>query len=137
MFDANTAKQSATEPESDGFWTREQAEAHMLEFLSSLPPPPSLEELARAQGVKPVEKMEDLIPNWPEGEWDDEEDFDAIREQMRAGEIEIMRRKLAETPPTGRDPAEDYDTFERELWEQEVAAWDREHGETPHEDREA
>ena len=36
MFDANTVNQPAIEPENDGFWTREQAEAHMREFLASL-----------------------------------------------------------------------------------------------------
>ncbi len=28
----------------------------------------TFKEIARAQGVKPVEKLEDLIPKWPEGE---------------------------------------------------------------------
>lgn len=89
----------------------------------------TFEELARAQGVKPVEKLEDLIPGWPGGEWDDEEDFDVIRAQMRVVEIEIMRRKLAERLPTGLNPNDDYETFERKQWAREVAAWDREHDE--------
>ncbi len=48
---------------------------------------------------------------------------------MRASEIEIMRGKLAERPPTGLNPDDDYAMFEREQWEQEITAWDREHGE--------
>lgn len=101
----------------------------MREFLASLPPPTPIEELARIQGVRIPQRFEDLIPKWPEGEWDDDEDFDVIRKQMRVGEIEIMRRKLAERPPTGLDPDDDYETCEREQWEQEVAAWDRGHSE--------
>jgi len=119
MFDGNAMNQPERDPEHD----REHGDQYEG-LRSSI----SLEELARLQGVKPVEKIEDLIPEWPEGEWDGEEDFDVIRAQMCVDEIEIMRRKLAERPPTGLNPADDYETFEREQWEQEVAAWDREHG---------
>jgi hypothetical protein len=133
MFDANTVKQPATEPESDRFWTREQAEARMRELVASLPSQP-LKELARQQGVRIPQRWQDLIPDRPEGEWDSEEDFDAIREQMRAGEIEIMRKKLAETPLTGLNPADDYETFEREHWANHIAAWKREHANTSDKD---
>ena len=126
MPDANAVNRPERDPERDV----ERGDPYEG-FRSSI----SFEELARLQGVKPVEKMEDLMPDWPEGEWDGEEDFDALRAQMRLDEIEIMRRNLAETPPTGKDPAEDYETFEREQWEQEVAVWDREHGDAPDENK--
>lgn len=67
------------------------------------------------------------MQEWPDGEWDDDEDIDTVRERMRADEIAIMRRKLAETPPTGLDPADDYETHKREQWIAHIAAWDREH----------
>ncbi len=117
MFDAGAVNQPERDPEHDG----EHGDPYEG-LRSSI----SLEELARMQGVKPVEKMEDLIPDWPEGEWDSEEDFDIIREQMRVGQIEVMRRKLAETPPTGLSPDDDYETFEREHWISQIAAWERE-----------
>ncbi len=112
----------------------EEEERAMRDFLASLPPPTPIEELARMQGVRIPQRLKDLIPKWSEGEWDDDEDFDVIRAQMRVGEIEITRRKLSEPPPTGLNPDDDYETFEREQWEQEVAAWDREHSEAPDED---
>ncbi len=127
MFDANAVNQPERDPEHD---------AERSDPYEGLRSSISLEELARLQGVKPVEKMEDLIPDWPEGEWDDEEDFDAIREQMRVDEIEVMRRKLAETPPTGLSPDDDYETFEREHWIRQIAAWERKQSEASHKDTE-
>jgi hypothetical protein len=119
------------ETPDDEPWTREAAEQRMHEPLASLPPPTPIEGLARQQDVPLPQRWEDLVPEWPEGEWDDEEDFDVIRERWRAQEIEIMKRKLAERPPTGLNPEDDYETFEREQWTQEIAAWEREHGESP------
>jgi len=84
MFDADTAKQPTTEPENDGFWTREQAEAHMRGFLASLPPPPSFEELARAQGIRPIKSIDDL-PKWPENDLDAWDGFDEFLEELRHG----------------------------------------------------
>ncbi len=109
------------------------ASGNGAEFWRSL----TFEELARAQGVQPVRRLEDIMGGWPEGEWDDEEDFDVIRAQMRVDEIEILRKKLADRPPPGLNPDDDYETFEREQWEQEVAAWDREQSGVSREDKEA
>lgn len=53
MADTKAVDQPASESESHEHWTRECAEEHMREFLASLPPPPSLDDLARAQGIKP------------------------------------------------------------------------------------
>jgi hypothetical protein len=115
----------------------EEEERAMRDLLASLPPPPPLEELARQQGVRIPQRWEDLTPDWSESEWDGEEDFDTIREQMRASEIEVMRRKLAETPPTGLNPADDYETFEREHWANQIAAWEREHANASDKDTKA
>jgi hypothetical protein len=89
MVDTNAVSQLPTDLNDDEKRLWEEEERAMHELLASLPPPPSFEELARAQGVRIPQRWEDLIPDWPEGEWDDE-DFDVIREQMRAGEIEVM-----------------------------------------------
>jgi hypothetical protein len=115
----------------------EEEERAMRDLLASLPPPPPLEELARQQGVRIPQRWEDLTPDWSESEWDGEEDFDTIREHMRASEIEVMRRKLAETPPTGLNPADDYETFEREHWANQIAAWEREHANASDKDTKA
>jgi hypothetical protein len=127
MVHMNTVRQPPADLNDDERQIWEEEERAMRDLLASLPPPTPIEELARQQGVHLPQHWEDLIPDWPEGEWDDDEDFDVIREQMRRNEIEIMRRKLMERPPTGLNPDDDYETFEREQWEQEVAAWDREH----------
>ena len=84
MFDANPMNQPTTESEDDKHWTREQAEEYMREFLASLPPPPSLEELARAQGVKPIRSIDDL-PKWPEDDLDAWDGFDEFLEELRHG----------------------------------------------------
>lgn len=85
MFDANAVNQPTTEPESDGYWTREQAEEHMREVLASLPPPPSLEELARAQGVRIPQQLEDLAGGFSEEDFDG---FDEFIEQLRYGTLD-------------------------------------------------
>lgn len=124
MFDANTIRQSESTSEHD---------AMSNDPYEGLRSPISLEELARAQGVKPVEKMEDLIPDWPEGEWDDEDDFDALRERWRAEEIAIFKRKLADPPSAGMKP-DDYEASEREGWAMMVAAWEKQQAETSRKD---
>jgi hypothetical protein len=45
-------------------------------------PPQSIEELARAQGVKPAEDLEELASLWPEGA--DPDDLDAFLARHRA-----------------------------------------------------
>lgn len=84
MADAKAVDQPASESESHEHWTRERAEEHMREFLASLPPPPSLEDLARAQGIKPIENIDDL-PRWPEDDLDAWDGFDEFLEELRHG----------------------------------------------------
>jgi hypothetical protein len=92
MFDANTVNQSATEPENNGLWTQEQAEAHMREFLASLPPPLSFEELAHVQGVTPITNIRDL-PRWPEDDLEAWDGFDEFLEELRHGQQEWAQQE--------------------------------------------
>lgn len=74
-------------------WTHEVAERRMRELLASLPPPVPIAELARQQGVRLPQRLEDIIPTWPEGEWDDDEDFDVIREQWRDEQLALEKER--------------------------------------------
>ncbi len=71
-------------------WTFEEAERRMRDLLASLPPPPSLEELARAQGVKSVTSLEEL-PKWPEDDLDAWDGFDEFLEELRHGRGDLRR----------------------------------------------
>ncbi len=67
-------KQEGATPESDsnaGFW-------HSLTF----------EELARAQGVQPVQRLEDIMGGWPEDQRDD-----GFEDAIRAMRQEDVRRE--------------------------------------------
>jgi hypothetical protein len=46
---------------------------------------PSLDEVAAAQGNRPVRRLEELLGGWPEDQRDD--DFEQAREQWRAESI--------------------------------------------------
>ena len=84
MVDTKAVDQPATESESHEHWTQERAEEHMREFLASLPPPLSLDDLARAQGIKPIKCIDDL-PRWPEDDLDAWDGFDEFLEELRHG----------------------------------------------------
>lgn len=128
MVDMNTVRQAPTDLNDDEKRIWEEEARAMRALLASLPPPP-LEGLARQQDVRIPQHWENLVPDWPEDEWDDEEDFDRLHMEFRAGEIEALRRKLAESPSPGMKP-DDLEAYQRELWAMEVADWDREHAET-------
>lgn len=71
------AKQDGVSPQphsNAGFW-------HSLTF----------EELARAQGVRPVEKLEDIMGGWPEDERDD-----GFEEAVHTMRQEDLRREQSE-----------------------------------------
>jgi hypothetical protein len=70
--------------------TDEDAARRMQELLASLPSPPSLEELARAQGAKPVTRLEDM-PEWPEDDLDAWDGFDEFLEELRHGRGDLRR----------------------------------------------
>lgn len=76
MFDANTA---ANQPMPDQEHDGEQGDPYKG-LRSSI----SLEELARAQGVKPIKSVEDLS-KWPEDDLDAWEGFDEFLEELRHG----------------------------------------------------
>ncbi len=76
MFDAKTA---ANQPVADP--GRDAEEGDLYQGLRS---PIPLEELARAQGVKPIESVDDL-PKWPEDDLDAWEGFDEFLDELRHG----------------------------------------------------
>lgn len=76
MFDAKTAaNQPVADPE------RDVEESDLYQGLRS---PIPLEELARAQGVKPIGSVDDL-PKWPEDDLDAWEGFDEFLDELRHG----------------------------------------------------
>lgn len=76
MFDAKTA---ANQPVADS--ARNAEESDLYQGLRS---PIPLEELARAQGVKPIESADDLL-KWPEDDLDAWEGFDEFLDELRHG----------------------------------------------------
>lgn len=76
MFDANTA---ANQPMAD----LQHDTAHDDPYKGLRSPIP-LEEVARAQGVKPIKNMDDL-PKWSEDDLDAWEGFDEFLDELRHG----------------------------------------------------
>jgi len=60
MVGTDAARQSPAGLNDDQRRMWEEEARAMRELLASLPPPPSLEELARAQGVRIPQRWEDL-----------------------------------------------------------------------------
>lgn len=85
MFDANAANQPEREPER----TTERSDPY-----KGLRSSTSLEELARAQGVKPIESTDDLA-KWPEDDLDAWEGFDEFLEELRHGTGDLMHHTNA------------------------------------------
>lgn len=85
MFDAKTA---ANQPVADS--ERNAEESDLYQGLRS---PIPLEELARAQGVKPIKSAEDLS-KWSEDDLDAWEGFDEFLEELRHGSR--LRREWTE-----------------------------------------
>lgn len=74
MFDANTA---ANQPMADPQHDTAQGDPY-----TGLRSPIPLEEVARAQGVKPIKSMDDL-PKWSEDDLDAWEGFDEFLDELR------------------------------------------------------
>lgn len=90
MEDRKATQQSGDEPLCEERWTRKEAERRMREVLDSLPPPPPIEELARRQGVRPPQSLDDL-PRWPEDDLEAWEGFDEFLEELRHGKGDLGR----------------------------------------------
>ncbi len=89
MVDAQTRPMPDNEsPVDPAVW--EEEERRMRELIASLPPPPDLEALARAQGVLPITSLDDL-PRWPENDMDAWDGFDEFLEELRHGEGDLRR----------------------------------------------
>ncbi|MHB8646903.1 MAG: hypothetical protein ACYDAR_14025 [Thermomicrobiales bacterium] len=99
MVNMNTVRQPPPGLDENEKRIWEEEERAMRELLASLPLPPSLEELARAQGVRIPRRWEDLIPDWPEGEWDDEEDFDDVRHRWKEEQLMLEQERYARLFP--------------------------------------
>jgi hypothetical protein len=99
MVNMNTVRQPPTDLNDDEKRIWEEEERAMRDLLASLPPPPSLEELARQQGVRIPQRWEDLIPDWPKGEWDDEDDVDKVRRQWKEEQLAQEQERYARLFP--------------------------------------
>jgi hypothetical protein len=99
MVNMNTVRQPPADLNDDERRIWEEEARAMREFLASLPPPTPIEELARQQGVRIPQRWEDLIPDWPEGEWDDEEDFDEVRRRWKEEQIVLEQERYARLFP--------------------------------------
>jgi hypothetical protein len=87
-------------------WTKEEGERRMSELLASLPPPPSIEELARAQGIRIPQRWDDLR-RWPEDDLDAWDGFDEFLEELRYGQRErVGKRRKGMTLTQPVDPEE-------------------------------
>ncbi len=99
MVNMNTVRQPPADLNDDAKRIWEEESRAMRALLASLPPPPPLEELARAQGVRVPQRWEDLCPDWPEGEWDDEEDFDEVRRRWKEEQLALEQERYARLFP--------------------------------------
>ena len=97
MADTKAIDEPADQSSRDVRWTREEAERRMRELLASLPPPPSIEELARAQGVRIPQQWETL-PRWPEDDLEAWDGFDEFLEEFRRNQRELQMQKRREEP---------------------------------------
>jgi hypothetical protein len=77
----------------------EEEEREMRALLASLPPPPPLAELARAQGVRIPQSWEDLIPDWSDGAWEDDEDFDEMQHRWKEEQLALEQERYARLFP--------------------------------------
>lgn len=82
----------------------EEEERAMRALLASLPPPPSLEELARAQGVRLPQRWEDLSPDWTKDERNDEGDTDEMRHRWKDEQLILEQKRYARLFPKDDAP---------------------------------
>lgn len=104
MANTKLVPQMEDDTPSNGRWTKEEAERFMTARLAHLPPPPSIEELARVQGVRLPQRVEDLILEWPESEWDDDEDSDIWESQQRERQLQLQQERYTQLFPNDAKP---------------------------------
>jgi hypothetical protein len=97
MVNMNTVRQPPADLNDDEKRIWEEEERAMRELLASLPPPPSLENLARAQGVHIPQQWDDL-PQWPEDDMEAWDGFDEIVAEYRRSQLELEQQKRREDP---------------------------------------
>lgn len=97
MVETDAARQSPAGLNDDQQQIWKEEERAMRELLASLPPPPSLEELARAQGVRIPQRWEDL-PRWPEDDMEAWDGFDEFLAEYRRGQRELEQQKRRDDP---------------------------------------
>jgi hypothetical protein len=95
MVNMNTVRQPPSDLNDDEKRIWEEEERAMRELLASLPPPPSLEDLARAQGVRLPQQWDDL-PQWPEDDMEAWDGFDEILAEYRRSQLELEQQKRRE-----------------------------------------
>lgn len=97
MVNINTERQLPADLNDDEKRIWEEEARAMRALLASLPPPPSLEELARAQGVRIPQRWDDL-PRWPEDDMEAWDGFDELLTEYRRGQLELEQQKRREDP---------------------------------------
>ncbi|GEM_PF-6473144 len=99
MVNINAVRQPPPDLNDDEKRIWEEEVRAMRALLASLPPPPSLEELARAQGVRIPQRWEDLSPDWLEDEREDGEDFDEVRRRWKEEQLALEQERYARLFP--------------------------------------
>ena len=99
MVNMNTVRHPPADLNDDERRIWEEEERAMRDLLASLPPPPSLEELARQQGVRIPQRWDDL-PRWPEDDMEAWNGFDEILAEYRRDQLELEQQKRREDPDT-------------------------------------
>ncbi len=100
MVNMNTVREPPSHLNDDEkrIW---EEEAHaMRALLARLPLPPPIEDLARVQGVRIPQRWEDLYPDWPGGERDDEEDFEEVRRRWKEEQLALEQERYARLFPS-------------------------------------
>jgi hypothetical protein len=97
MVNTNTVHQPPSDLNGDAKRIWDEEVRAMRDLLASLPPPPSLEEMARAQGVRIPQHWDDL-PQWPEDDMEAWDGFDEILAEHRRSQRELAQQKLHEEP---------------------------------------